>query len=183
MNGESIASEPYVLVNDNPRNGPIIPKKFETFHNSIAKFLLLNGQSSLDPVFHKLSFGIKFISYIIWNYSGTPEKYYFQLSRYALFHVVYGITGDVARGGAIGQLPTNLKGIAQAFSFEMLSIAQHRCIGGGAIRIEKTRTSSELEDWRLDEAKTCPKLKNWRLGKTERGLYFWKIVTNSMIEN
>ncbi len=79
MNGESIAAEPYVLVNDYPQNGPIIPNKFEKFHDSIAKFLLLGGQSSLDPVFHKLSFGIKFIRYIIWNYSGTPGKYYFNL--------------------------------------------------------------------------------------------------------
>jgi hypothetical protein len=114
VNGESIASEPYVLVNDYPRNGPIISNKYETFHNSIAKFLLFNGQSSLDPVFHKLLFGIKFISYIIWNYTGTPGKYYFQLSRYALSHIVYGITGGVARGEAIGKLLTNLKGIAQA---------------------------------------------------------------------
>jgi hypothetical protein len=55
-------------------------------------------------------------------------------------------------------LPTNLKGVAQAF-FEMLSIDQHRCIGSRAIRLRKARTSSELEDWRLEEAKTCPKLK------------------------
>jgi hypothetical protein len=44
--------------------------------------------------------------------------------------------------------------------FEMLSIVQHRCIGGGAIRLGKARASSKLEDWRLEEAKTCPKLKN-----------------------
>jgi hypothetical protein len=65
VNGESIASEPYVSVNDYPGNSPIIPNQFGTFHNSIAKSLLLNSQLSLDPVFHKLSFGIKFISYII----------------------------------------------------------------------------------------------------------------------
>jgi hypothetical protein len=41
----------------------------------------------------------------------------------------------------------------------MLSIAQHRCIGGGAIRLEKARVSSELGDWMLEEAKTCPKVK------------------------
>ncbi len=105
MNGESIASEPYVLVNDYPRNGPIILKKLESFHNSIAKFLLLNGQSSLDLIFHKLSFDIKFISYIIWNYSGTPGKYYFQLSRYTLSHIVYGITGGVARLAPLSNRP------------------------------------------------------------------------------
>jgi hypothetical protein len=65
VNGESIASEPYVLVNEYPQNGSTIPNKFETFHNSIAKFHLLNDQTSLDSVFHTLSFGIKFISYII----------------------------------------------------------------------------------------------------------------------
>jgi hypothetical protein len=37
----------------------------------------LNDQTSLDSVFHTLSFGIKFISYIIWNYSGTPGKILF----------------------------------------------------------------------------------------------------------
>ncbi len=121
VNGESIASEPYFSVNEYSRNSPIIPNKFGTFHNSIAKFLLLNSQSSLDPVFHKLSFGIKFISYIIWNYSGIPGKYYFQLSRYVLSHIVYGITGGVARSGIIGQLPTNLKGIAQAFFWNAIN--------------------------------------------------------------
>jgi hypothetical protein len=48
-------------------------------------------------------------------YSGTLEEYYFQLSTYVLSHVFYGITDGVAKGGAIGQLPTDLKGIAQAF--------------------------------------------------------------------
>jgi hypothetical protein len=42
----------------------------------------------------------------------------------------------------------------------MLSIVQHRCIGGEAIRLGKVRASSELEDWRLEKAKTRPKLKN-----------------------
>jgi hypothetical protein len=45
VNGESIALESYVLVDDCLRNGPIILKKLETFHNSIVKFHLLNGQS------------------------------------------------------------------------------------------------------------------------------------------
>jgi hypothetical protein len=45
MNGESIASEPYVLVHDYLRNGQIILKKLEAFHNSIVNFHLLNGQS------------------------------------------------------------------------------------------------------------------------------------------
>ncbi len=65
----------------------------------------------------------------------------------------------VARGRAIGQLPTNLKGIVQAF-FEMLPIAQYRCIGGGAIRFGEARASSELKDWRLQEAGTYPELKH-----------------------
>jgi hypothetical protein len=45
VNGESISSEPYVLVDNYFRNGPIILKKLENFHNSIVKFYLLNGQS------------------------------------------------------------------------------------------------------------------------------------------
>jgi hypothetical protein len=35
--------------------------------------------------------------------------------------VVYGITGGVAKGGAIGQLPTDLKGIAQAFFWNAIN--------------------------------------------------------------
>ncbi len=45
VNGENTSSEPYVLVDDYLRNGPIILKKLETFHNSIVNFHLLNGQS------------------------------------------------------------------------------------------------------------------------------------------
>ncbi len=46
MNGESIASEPYVSVNEYSQNGSTIPNKVETFYNSIAKYYLLNDQSS-----------------------------------------------------------------------------------------------------------------------------------------
>lgn len=65
----------------------------------------------------------------------------------------------VARGRATGQLPPIEKVLPEHF-FEMLPIAQYRCIDGRVIRLGKARASYELEDWMLEEAGTCPELKN-----------------------
>ncbi len=53
------------------------------------------------------------------------------------------LRSGVGKDMAIGQLPTSLKGIAQAY-FEMLPIAQCRYIGGGTVRLGKARDLRRL---------------------------------------
>jgi hypothetical protein len=65
------------LVVDYPRKSPIISLKFETFNNSTAHSYHMIGKLLLSPIFHELSFGIKFISHAIWNHSVISLKKHF----------------------------------------------------------------------------------------------------------